>query len=86
MGVREAGARFRFELVRGDVLRLERQGLGEVACQVGGALAGDPVDEIEGDVVKTGITKMVERTPDVVGSGNAVEHLEEVRLEALRPE
>ena len=57
MGVREAGARLRFELVRGDVLRLERQCLGEVALELGGLLARDAVDEIEGDVVNTGITE-----------------------------
>src|SRR5262249_11246210 len=84
--VREAGSRLRFELVSGDVVRLEGQGLGEVAAKVGGALAGDPVDEIEGDVVESGTTKRVDGLPDVVWSGNALEHLEQPWLEALGAE
>ena len=86
MGVREARSGFRFQLVRGEVLGLERQGLGEVALYLGGALAGDPVDEVERDVVKSGITKKIDGAPDVVRSGNALEHLEQARLEALRAE
>ena len=45
--VREASSRLRFQLVRGDVLGLQSESLGEVAREVGGALARDPVDEIE---------------------------------------
>ena len=86
MRVREARARLRFQLVRGEVLGLEREGLGEVAFEVGGALARDAVDEIERDVVESGITKNVDGAPDVVGSGNALEHVEQVRVEALRAE
>ena len=56
--VGEARARLRLELVAGQVLRLERERLGEVALEVGGALAGDAVDEIERDVVKSGITRV----------------------------
>ena len=56
MGVREAGARLRFQLVRGDVLGLQGECLVEVACEVGGALARDAVDEVERDVVNSGIT------------------------------
>ena len=48
------------------MLGLERQGLGEVALELGGALARDAVDEIERDVVEPGITKSVDGTPDVV--------------------
>ena len=61
MGVREARARLRLQLVRGDVLGLERERLGEVALEVGGALARDAVDEIERDVVESGITQDGER-------------------------
>ena len=61
MRVREARARLRLQLVRGQVLGLEREGLGEVAFEVGGALAGDPVDEVERDVVESGIAQDVER-------------------------
>ena len=79
MGVREARSGFRFQLVRGEVLGLERQGLGEVAFYLGGALAGDPVDEVERDVVKSGIAKKIDGAPDVVRSGNTLEHLEQGR-------
>ena len=41
------------------MLRLERERVVEVGVEIGGALAGDPVDEIERNVVKTGITKMM---------------------------
>ena len=83
VGVREAGARLRLQLVGGDVLGLERQGLGEVAFELGGALARDPVDEIERDVVESGITKTVDRAPDVVRSGNAIQHVQKGPVEAL---
>ena len=86
MRVREPRSRLRLELVAGEVLGLERQGLREVALEVGGALAGDPVDEIERDVVEPGITKKVHGTPDVVRRGAPLEHVEQVRLEALRTE
>ena len=66
------------------MLGLEREGLGEVAVEVGGALAGDPVQEIERDVVESGITKSVHRASDVVRRGVPLEHGEQVRLEALR--
>ena len=71
MRVREARTRLRLELVAREVLRLERERLGEVALEVGGALAGDPVEEIEADVVESGITKSVHGAPDVVGPARA---------------
>ncbi len=86
MGVREPRARLRLELVAGEVLGLEREGLGEVRVEVGGALARDAVDEIERDVVETGITKSVHRPPDVVRSGNALQHREQPRTERLGAE
>ena len=55
MRVREARSGLRLLLVGGNVLGLERQGIGEVACEVGGLLARDAVDEIERDVVNSGI-------------------------------
>ena len=76
MGVREPRARLGLELVAGEVLRLEREGVREVRVEIGGALARDPVDEIERDVVETGITKSVQSAPDVVRTGNALERLE----------
>src|SRR5215210_1624174 len=54
VGVREARARLRLELVAGEVLRLERERLGEVGLEVGGALAGDAVDQVERDVLEAG--------------------------------
>ncbi len=78
MLVREAGAGLCLELVCGDVLRLEREGLGEVAFEVGGALAGNPVDEIERNVVESGITENVDGAADVVRSGNTLEHVQKV--------
>ena len=83
MGVREAGSRLCFQLVRGDVLRLERQRLGEVACEVGGLLARDAVDEIERDVVESGITNNVHGAPDVVGPCAAFQHVQKVHVERL---
>ena len=68
------------------MLRLEREGVTEIGCEIGGALAGNPVDEIERDVVKSGITKMMHGASDVVRSGNALEHAQELRLERLRAE
>ena len=56
MGVREARPRLRLELVAGEMLRRECEGFAEVAFQVGGALARNPVDEIQRSVVESGIT------------------------------
>src|SRR5438128_12160784 len=81
--MREAGARLRLELVAGQVLGLEGKGLGEVALEMGGALSRNPVDEIERDVVKTGITQTVHGPPDVLRIGPAFEDGEQMRLEAL---
>jgi hypothetical protein len=85
-GVGEARPRLRLELVAGQVLRLEREGVVEVRLEIGGALAGDPVDEIERDVAKSGITKMMHGAADVVRAGNTLEHLQQLRPEALRAE
>ena len=52
------------------MLGLEREGVREVRLEIGGALARDPVDEIERDVVETGITKSVHGPSDVVRAGN----------------
>jgi hypothetical protein len=74
------------ELVAREVLRPEGDRLAEVALEVGGLLARDPVDEVERDVVKSGITEMVEGPADGIGSGESLEGGEELRLEALRAE
>ena len=68
------------------MLGLERQGVREVRFEVGGALAGDPVDEIERDVVETGITESLHCAPDVVRTGNALQHFEQMRPKRLRTE
>ena len=68
------------------MLGLERERLGEVALEVGGALAGDAVDEVERDVVEAGITESATARADVLGAGAPLEHREQVRLEALRAE
>ena len=68
------------------MLRLEREGVREVQLEVGGALARDAVEEIERDVVKSGITESVHRAPDVVGCCLALEHVEQLRPERLRAE
>src|SRR6185369_12912001 len=83
MRVREPRARLRLELVAGQVLRIEGERLGEIALEVGGALAGDAVDEIERDVFKSGITKSVHGTADDFGRGRPLERREQVRREAL---
>src|SRR5215211_3692119 len=58
--VDEPRPRFGLELVAGEVLRLQSQSRSEIALKVGGALTGNSVDEIQGNVVKAGITQMVE--------------------------
>ena len=84
--MREPGSRLRLELVARQVLGLERQRVAQIAVEVGGALAGDPVQQVERDVVKIGITEMVERAPDSVRAGPPLEHLEQLGAEALRTE
>ena len=74
------------QLVAGEVLRFQRERLAQVGVKVGGALAGDPVDQIERDVVKSDITQSVDRAPDVVRARASFEHREQPRLEALRAE
>ncbi len=68
------------------MLGAERKRLAQVAIEVGGALAGDPVQQVERDVVKIGITKMVEGATDGIRTGAAFQHLEQRGLEALRSE
>ncbi len=68
------------------MLGLERQSVGEVGVEIGGALAGDPVQEIERDVAASGIAKSVHGPSDVVGRGAALEYGEQLRAEALCPE
>ena len=72
------------ELVAGQVLRLQGERRLQVALQVGGALAGDSVDEVERDVVKVGITKSMDRAADVGGRRAALQNREQARIEALR--
>ena len=67
MRVREARARLRLELVAREVLGLERERLGEVRVEVGPGLARDAVDEVERDVVESGVTERANGPPDVVG-------------------
>ena len=75
-GMCEARPGLGLELVAGQVLRIEGERLFQVAPKVGGALAGDPVDEVERDVGESGITKMMHGTSDVVLTGNAFEDVE----------
>jgi len=82
--VREARSRLRFQLVRRHGLGLECQGLGEVACEVGGGLARDAVDEVERDVVNSGIANKLHGAPDVVGRCAAFQHVQKVHVERLR--
>jgi len=83
--MREPRARLRLELVQGKVLRRERESLRQVMVEVGGLLARDPVDEIDGNVVDSGITKTVHRPADVLGPATAIEHVQKVHVEALCP-
>ena len=82
-GVRETRAGLCLQLVQGQVLGRERERLREIVIQVGGALARDAVDEVERDVVETGIAKSMHRTPDVVRPRPSLEHGQEPRREAL---
>ena len=83
MRVGEARPMLGLELVTRQVLGPELESVGEVGIEIGGGLARNPVDEVERDVVKSGITKMVEGTPDGVRLDNTVEDLQQVRPEAL---
>src|SRR6266498_984056 len=85
-GVDEPRSRLGLELVAGEVLRRQSQSRCEIALQVGGALTGNSVDEIQRDVVKTGITQMVKGATVVVGTGAPLEHGKQPGIEALRPE
>ncbi len=68
------------------MLGLERECFAQVGGEVGGALAGDPVEEIERYVVESGSAENPYRPPDVVGCRAPFEHVEEVRPEALSAE
>jgi hypothetical protein len=72
------------ELVAGQVLRAEGEGLVQVAFEVGGALAGNPVEQVEREVVETTIAKMVERSADVVGPRVPLQYAQETGVERLR--
>ena len=65
------------------MLGLERERLGEVVVEVGGGLARDAVDEIERDVVETGITENVHGPADVLGLRAAFQHGQKGGVEAL---
>ncbi len=83
---REPRSGLGLELVVREVLGLEGERVGEIGAEFGGALAGDPVHEIEGDVVQSGITEKVHRAPDVIGLRPSLQHLQKMRLEALSTE
>ena len=68
------------------MLRLERDRLGEIELEVGDALAGDAIDEVEREVVKAGAAQGADGSADVVRACAPLERLEQVRLEALRAE
>src|SRR5262249_52425623 len=84
--MRETRARLGLQFVARQVLRLEREGLGEVGVEVGGALAGDAVEQVERDVVKSGITENVQGAADVFGLRSPLEDAQKARLEGLRAE
>src|SRR5207247_8179794 len=84
--VGETRPRLRLQLVAGEMFGLQRQRVAQVSVEIGGALAGDPVDEIQRDVVNAGTTETVEGASDGIRSGPPVEHLEQPRPKALRPE
>ena len=68
------------------MLGCERESLREIGVEIGGALAGNAVQQVERDVVKSGITESMERAPDVIRAGTALQDVEQPRLEALRAE
>ena len=85
MSVGKARSRLGLQLVARQVLRPELEGVGQVGIEIGGGLARDPVDEVERDVVKSGITKMVEGTPDGVRLDNTVEDIQEMGRKLCTP-
>ncbi len=68
------------------MLGLERERLLEIALEVVFALTGDAVEDVQREVVESGLAKEPERAPHVVGAGAALENVEKVRPEALRAE
>ena len=68
------------------MLRRELERLGEVAFEIDDALARNPVDQVERDVVEADRAERPDRGADVVWARAALERLEQMRLEALRPE
>ena len=68
------------------MLGLERDRLREVALEVGHALAGNAVDQVERDVVEAGFPQRRHGGADVLRARAPLERLEQVRLEALRAE
>ena len=68
------------------MLRRELERLGEIALEVGDALARDPVDQVERDVVEAGAAEGLCGGANTVGARAPLERFEQVRLEALCPE
>ena len=68
------------------MLRPELERRVEIGLEVGRALAGDAVDEVEREVVEARVAKGVERAPHVVRAGTPLQHGEQLRLEALGAE
>ena len=66
------------------MLGFERERLDEVGIEVGGGLARDAVDEVERDVVNSGITENVHGPADVLRLRAPLQHGQKSRLEALR--
>ena len=82
----EARAGLRLELVRRDVLGLERERLVEVPLEIRLRLAGDAVDQVEREIVEPGLTQHLERAANVGRLGGAAERAQEPRVERLRAE
>src|SRR5215467_14745386 len=83
MAVREPRSWLRFQLVPREMLRLERDRLVQIGVEVGGALARDAVQDVEGEVVESAIPKKG-NGPAGGSRGRApLEHGEQVWAKAL---
>jgi len=68
------------------VIGAERDRVGEIGLEIGHRLAGNPVDQIQREIVEARVPQMRERAPHVLGPRAALQHPEQVRAEALRAE
>jgi hypothetical protein len=83
---RERGARLEGQHVAGDVLGPATDRLGELLPPLLRPLAGEPVDEIDPQVVEAGRTRLREHPARIVGRVDAPEPAQVFVLKRLHPD